>query len=194
MAVSTVNSVSLISKDTCGRFCAKTDATTSTTARLRASVSRTGCPRKFLRISGIDRCARSSVRTGQFAVKPTGMEMSNCCDSGRLPSFARHGSFDFAPGRLARAPVPTRALLPPQKVLGDEQHVRWALGQPPHEVGIPLGAERDVDAHAPAIFDQALLQVAPDAVQHLKFKSVARNVLTRGKGLGFFNNGLVMGG
>src|SRR5208282_1044320 len=159
MAVSTVNSVSLISKDTCGLFCAKTDATTSTTARLRASVSRTGCPRKFLRISGIDGCARSSVRTGQFAVKPTGMEMSNCCDSGRLPSFARHGSFDFAPGRLARAPVPTRALLPPQKVLGDEQHVRWALGQPPQEVGIPRSAERHEGALALGIDIQQVVHV-----------------------------------
>jgi len=51
-----------------------------------------------------------------------------------------------------------------KEVFRQEQHIRWALCQTPHKVGIPLGAERDVDAHAPAVFHQGLLQVAPDAV------------------------------
>src|ERR1700719_2241620 len=72
MAVSTVNSVSLVSKDTCGRFCAKPVDTNSTTAKLRENASRTRCcPRKPLLISGIDGWLENSVRTGQFAVKPT---------------------------------------------------------------------------------------------------------------------------
>jgi hypothetical protein len=57
-----------------------------------------------------------------------------------------------------------RAALRSQQVLGDEQHVGGAFCEPPHEVGIPLGAEGDVDAHAPALFHQVLLQVAPDSV------------------------------
>jgi hypothetical protein len=51
-----------------------------------------------------------------------------------------------------------------QQILRQEQHIRRTLCQSPHKVGIPLGAERDVDARAPALFHQGLLQVAPDAV------------------------------
>src|SRR3981081_4329246 len=61
---------------------------------------------------------------------------------------------------VSRACLACSILLTPhglltQKILGQEQHIRWALRQPPHEVRIPLGAEWDVYAHAPAIFHQA---------------------------------------
>src|SRR6266481_9772395 len=70
MAACTVNNVSLVSRDTCGRFCAKPVDTNSKTARLRGNTSRTrSCPRKPLLISGIDGWLENSVRTGQFAVK-----------------------------------------------------------------------------------------------------------------------------
>src|SRR6266853_1863142 len=36
-----------------------------------------------------------------------------------------------------------------KEVLRQEQHIGRALCQTPHKVGIPLSAERDVDAHAP---------------------------------------------
>ncbi|MFZ0797565.1 MAG: phosphoglucomutase/phosphomannomutase family protein [Terriglobales bacterium] len=39
-------------------------------------------------------------------------QMQSCCDQGQLPSFARLGPFDFAQGRLAGAPDPTRAWAP----------------------------------------------------------------------------------
>src|SRR6266404_736114 len=72
MAACTVNNVSLVSRDTCGRFCAKPVDTNSKTARLRANTSRTrSCPTKPLLISGIDGGLENSVRTGQFAVKRT---------------------------------------------------------------------------------------------------------------------------
>ena len=64
----------------------------------------------------------------------------------------------------------------PQKVFGDEEDVRWALGQAAHEVGIPLGAERDIDPQALAFSHQLLLQIAANAMQHLKFVRVARNI------------------
>ena len=54
--------------------------------------------------------------------------------------------------------------LRPQHVAGNEEYVGRALAQTPHEVWIPLRAERDVHAHPPAISHQALLQIAPDAV------------------------------
>jgi hypothetical protein len=54
--------------------------------------------------------------------------------------------------------------LPTKEVLRQEQHIRRALRQPPHKVRIPLGAEWDINSHAPAVFHQGLLQVAPDAV------------------------------
>src|ERR1700676_4736057 len=64
-------------------------------------------------------------------------------------------------GRGAR---PHTSDLPTKEVLRQEHHIRRALCQTPHKVGIPLGAERDVNAHTPAVFHQGLLQVAPDAV------------------------------
>ena len=54
--------------------------------------------------------------------------------------------------------------LSPQQVLGNKQGVRGTLREPPHQVGIPLGAERNVDPHAPAIFHEALLEVAADSM------------------------------
>src|ERR1700687_578181 len=72
MAARTVNSDSLVSKDTCGRFCAKPVDTNSATATLKANASRTRfCPRKLVLISRIDGWLENSVRTGQFAVKRT---------------------------------------------------------------------------------------------------------------------------
>src|SRR5580658_2267528 len=44
-----------------------------------------------------------------------------------------------------------------QQVLGDEENVGRALRKAPHQVGIPLCSERDVDAHSPAVASQALL-------------------------------------
>jgi len=39
-----------------------------------------------------------------------------------------------------------------EKIPGEEQDVRGALGQSPHKVGIPFRAERDVDPHLPSLF------------------------------------------
>jgi hypothetical protein len=40
----------------------------------------------------------------------------------------------------------------PEKIPGEEQYIRRALGQSPHKVGIPFRAERDVDPHLPSLF------------------------------------------
>jgi hypothetical protein len=80
-----------------------------------------------------------------------------------------------------------------EKILGQEQNIRWPLRQTPHKVGIPLGAERDINPHAPAILYQTLLQVAPYAVQHLKLEGVMRDRLARGESFGLVNDGFIVG-
>src|SRR6266436_3290540 len=100
MAASTVNSVSLVSRDTCGRFCAKPVVTNSTTAKLRANAIRTRCcPRKPLLISGIDGWLENSVRTGQFAVKPGTVKMcgDGATSESRRPGRPRPGSERSSP-------------------------------------------------------------------------------------------------
>src|ERR1700687_794491 len=83
---------------------------------------------------------------------------------------AREEKMQFSPPvSLSRPCLACSMLLTPhdlltKKVLRQEQHIGWALCQTPHKIGIPLGAERDVDPYAPAIFHQGLLQVSPDAV------------------------------
>src|SRR5687768_13896653 len=59
-----------------------------------------------------------------------------------------------------------------EDVARDEGDVRRPLGQPAHEVRIPLRAERDVDTHPVAVAHEALLQVPAHAVQHLELVSV----------------------
>jgi|HubBroStandDraft_1064217.scaffolds.fasta_scaffold00870_16 hypothetical protein len=58
----------------------------------------------------------------------------------------------------------------PQQIPRDEQDIGRPLAQPPHEVGIPLAAEGNVDADAPAVTRELSLQVAADAVEHLEFE------------------------
>src|SRR4029079_11409010 len=57
--------------------------------------------------------------------------------------------------------------------LYDERHVRRALTEPPHEIRIPLLAERHVDADAIAFLHQRILQVPADAVEALEFETGA---------------------
>src|SRR6266700_6180240 len=92
---------------------------------------------------------------------------SHISNTGTIPQCGRHESA----GRLLPEPIPC-----------DEQSVRWPFRQAAHEVGIPLCAKRNVDAHAPSLAHQALLQIAADTVEHLELESVARNVLPGGEG------------
>src|SRR5580693_6511583 len=84
-------------------------------------------------------------------------------------------------------------LLSSQEVLGNEQHVRRTLGQPPHQIRIPFGSERNVDSHSPSVASQALLQIAADAVKHLELKGVSRNSLFGSERFGLINDVFVMG-
>src|SRR5437667_12851503 len=70
-----------------------------------------------------------------------------------------------------------------QHVPGDEERIGGALAQAAHEIGIPLGAERGVDAHAPAVPYELLLEGAANSVEHLGFEDVERNIFPRSEGL-----------
>src|SRR2546430_15103739 len=64
-----------------------------------------------------------------------------------------------------------------QKVLHQEQNIRGALRQTPHEVRIPLRAKRHIDSDSEAQLRQPSLQVAPDAIEHLELERSLRNTL-----------------
>src|SRR5580698_9211683 len=49
----------------------------------------------------------------------------------------------------------------------EEAHVRGSLGEPPHEIAVPVAAIRHVDADEAALVGQPQLLVGSDAVEHL---------------------------
>jgi len=75
-----------------------------------------------------------------------------------------------------------------EEVPGEEEDVGGALGEAAHEIGEPGFAIGDIEAHAEALCEEAALEVAADAVEHLKLK------LRRGKGEGGGDHALVVGG
>src|SRR6188508_2718467 len=60
----------------------------------------------------------------------------------------------------------------PEDAAQDEQHVGRPLGKASHEVRIPLRAVRHIDPKPIALLDQAALEVAAHAVQHLELEAV----------------------
>jgi hypothetical protein len=59
----------------------------------------------------------------------------------------------------------------------DKQEIRRTLGQTPHQVGIPRLAKRHIDAQIVPLFDQLLLEIATNAVEHLKLEAIVANLL-----------------
>jgi len=105
-------------------------------------------------------------------------------DASILPSFAAKKqaqklffAIAFRRSLFARIIAPEAALAKseqrpsslPQHLPGDEQHVRGALRQSPHEVRIPLRAKGNIHPKPITFAYQLLLQVAAHAVQHLEF-------------------------
>src|SRR5450631_1556955 len=97
------------------------------------------------------------------------------------PSVGRQGILFPTNGRATRSskkacerPRPAQGARPAghvlslEEVLGQEEDVGGTLGEATHEVGVPLGAEGDVDADAVALLDKPALEVAADAVEHLE--------------------------
>ena len=65
-----------------------------------------------------------------------------------------------------------RKQLLPEEIRHKEPDVRRAFRKAAHEVGIPLRAKWNVNAHGVTFFHESFLQVAADAVEHLKFDGV----------------------
>src|SRR6185369_2919290 len=74
-----------------------------------------------------------------------------------------------------------------------EPGVGRALCQAAHEVGVPLGAEWDVNAYAPTFLGQAFLEVATDSVEHLEFEGAFGNSFLEGPGFDLFDDALIVG-
>src|SRR6185503_15199651 len=88
------------------------------------------------------------------------------------------------------APVSPHHLL--HDVSRDEGDVSWTLGEPPHEIRIPLRAEWHIHAHAITLAHQLLLEIAPYAVEHLEFELVVFDVALAGKPLHFSHDCFVV--
>lgn len=61
-----------------------------------------------------------------------------------------------------------------EQVSDKEEDIRGALGQSPHEIRIPLTAKGDVHPDIVSLPRQLLLEIAPDAIDHLKFEGIFR--------------------
>src|SRR5438105_7479132 len=96
-------------------------------------------------------------------------------------SFAKAFSCHLPPLRAFAKWMPTK-ILTSKEVLENEDRIRRPLGETAHQVRIPFRAERDVHAHAPSIANELLLQIAADAVQHLKLERVGSDVLAPREG------------
>jgi len=91
--------------------------------------------------------------------------------------------------------VPTRGwLLVLEEVFGQEEDVGRAFGEAAHEVGVPLGAEGDVDADAEALGGEFALEIAADAVEHLELEGVFVDIVLADEGSHLFDDDLVVGG
>ena len=91
------------------------------------------------------------------------------------------------------ASTPSRSLVL-EEVFGEEEDVGGALGEAAHEVGVPLGAEGDVDADAIAFGGEAALEVAADAVEHLELEGVLVDLVLVDEVAHLVDDGLVVGG
>src|SRR5829696_9162723 len=59
-----------------------------------------------------------------------------------------------------------------EKIRNKEPDIGWAFCKAAHEVWVPMRTERDVDTDRVALFDELFLQIAADAIQHLKLDRV----------------------
>src|SRR3970282_2591276 len=75
-----------------------------------------------------------------------------------------------------------------------EESIGRALSQAPHEVGAPLGAERNIDPQGMPALDQVSLKVAADPIDHLEFVLLRGEPALAQKLFGVTHHSLVMRG
>ncbi len=82
----------------------------------------------------------------------------------------------------------------PEEIFREEEHVGGTFGEAAHEVGIPFFAVGDVDADFISVRDERSLQIAANAVEHLKFETGGVDSLSAGEVLCCLDHGGVVGG
>src|ERR1700691_2362502 len=83
-------------------------------------------------------------------------------------------------------------LLPGENTAEEEHQVGGAFGEPAHEIGEPVGTERNIDPYAVPFFQQGPLQIGANAIQHLELKLVGANSLLRSELFGGGDHGRIM--
>jgi hypothetical protein len=81
-----------------------------------------------------------------------------------------------------------------EKVFREKENVGGALGEAAHEVGVPLWTEGDVDADAVALGREAVLEIAANAVEHLKLEGMLVDLVGLDEGAHLVDDRLVVGG
>src|SRR5687768_5279943 len=76
----------------------------------------------------------------------------------------------------------------------NEQDVGGPLGEPAHEIRIPLGPVRHVDAQSIALSQQPALEIPPDAEQHLELEAVLTDVALAREGADALDHVRIVGG
>src|SRR6185437_16432987 len=77
---------------------------------------------------------------------------------------------------------------------GQKQSVGGTLGDPSHQIGIPLGSKRYVDSHRISPRSERALQIAANSIKHLKLESAPVNPAVFGKVLQRFDDRPIVGG
>src|SRR5215212_5015907 len=68
-----------------------------------------------------------------------------------------------------------------REILQHEPDIRRPLGEPAHEVRIPVFSIRNIDSQVETVARELSLQVSPHTVQHLKLVLLFRDSFTLGK-------------
>src|ERR1039457_3108471 len=104
-------------------------------------------------------------------------------------------SFSFGrTGTVRKGECSVPGGLTAEEVSQHEKYVGRTFSETTHVIGIPGVAEGHVEAHPVTIGHQAPLQVAPDAVEHLEFESLARDLALIDVAANLANDRFIVGG
>src|SRR5579871_516712 len=63
------------------------------------------------------------------------------------------------------------------EIAQEEEHVRGPLGEPAHEVAVPVRTVRSRDENRVAATDEVELELRADAVEHLELEALLRDLV-----------------
>src|SRR5579871_3494275 len=96
------------------------------------------------------------------------------------------------PPRCTKFPGPALCGSASQQVPRQEEDIGRPFRQPPHKIWIPRLAVRNVEPQSVSFVNQLPLDVAADAIEHLEFEGVARDLARLHEALGLLDDPLVM--